>query len=136
MAWRDKEERNVREFACWPIREKGGRRLQNAFVEFAVVAECIAESGLMSFQDRGKVGVMGLVRCELAGERARGGGWNASCEWGGVMNNKNMTSSILLRLLAALVGAALVGLTASCGTVHGVGHDVEHAGDAIQDAAR
>ena len=62
-------------------------------------------------------------------------GWNASCEREAAMNMNKKSSTVLLRLFAALVGATLVGLTASCGTVHGVGQDVEHAGDAIQDAA-
>ena len=47
------------------------------------------------------------------------------------MKMKNIKKALSFIILG-LAGAAL----ASCGTVHGIGHDVERVGDGIQDAAR
>ena len=41
-----------------------------------------------------------------------------------------------LTFLALISASLLGGLLTSCGTVHGVGHDIEHVGDEIQEAAR
>ena len=48
--------------------------------------------------------------------------------------SKSTSTQWLTRGVWLALAAATLSL-ASCGTVHGFGHDVETAGDAIQDAA-
>lgn len=48
---------------------------------------------------------------------------------------KHIETLSISKLVVAFLGAALFGLTTACNTVEGFGHDVEHAGDAIEDTA-
>jgi predicted small secreted protein len=47
-----------------------------------------------------------------------------------------MKSKYNRTLILLLASALFAFLSASCGTVHGIGHDVETVGDEIQEVAR
>jgi len=46
-----------------------------------------------------------------------------------------MVKKLLKKCAVFLMLALLAGMTFGCNTMHGVGEDVEEAGDAIEDAA-
>lgn len=48
----------------------------------------------------------------------------------------DQTSNAFRRFSIGAVLLLLFGASVSCGTMHGIGHDVETTGDVIQDAAR
>lgn len=50
-------------------------------------------------------------------------------------NQQNMNQKVSFKLIAAVIGLTSLSIP-SCGTVQGVGKDVEHAGNHIEKVAR
>lgn len=62
--------------------------------------------------------------------------WLKACNEHITMKNIPTLKSRILKFALPVIGClSLLGMT-SCGTMHGFGHDVEHAGEEIKDAAR